>query len=220
MCQASAFNPPHCATLWLVCEVHQVGATHILPSPCLLPWALRSCKVSSGQFSSPIELSLSGHCYLSEPLLSPFDQSMRRPKWEQISLPPPPLGWPLHARDLYTEAEGLFLSKSPWLWPAIPNKHLAFHLDQLSDQFRDHLDHSQSQPISSPISRCYPVPQFLWYCPSWRPQSQPGYGASCVSVWMKLRLYPSSEFKCPGLSWLRSVISPLWEGREPLSYNP
>ena len=49
------------------------------------------CPVSSpcpqsalGQLRSPSERSLSGSCYLSDPLLPTFDQSVRCPEWEQI----------------------------------------------------------------------------------------------------------------------------------------
>ena len=42
--QVGASNPPHCPTLWLVCEVHWVGANHTPPSPSLLAWAcVRAC---------------------------------------------------------------------------------------------------------------------------------------------------------------------------------
>ena len=64
-----AYCPPCCATLWLVCEGHWVRANHTPPFPSLLAWACVH-KVPSGEFSSPIELSLSGCCYLSETLLS------------------------------------------------------------------------------------------------------------------------------------------------------
>ena len=39
MGQASAFNPPHCATIWLVHEEHQLGVTRT-PPPSLLAWGL------------------------------------------------------------------------------------------------------------------------------------------------------------------------------------
>ena len=39
------------------------------------------------------------------------------------------------------------------------------------------------------------------------------------AVCLLLHLYPRSDFKCPGLSWIRSVNSPLWERREQLHYS-
>ena len=73
--QSTSLSP-----LWSVHEVHWVGANHTCPPPFLLAWVLRVSKVPSGQFSCPIELSLSGHFYLSELLLPPFDQSVRYPE--------------------------------------------------------------------------------------------------------------------------------------------
>ena len=95
-------------------------------------------------------------------------------------------------------------------------KRLAFHTDQLSDQCRDYLGHSQPWPFSSPISSCHLVPQFLQYCTSWWPQSQPGYAARCVSL--TVSLFPS-EFKRQGLSWPGSANLLLWEGRELQSHS-
>ena len=63
-------------------------------TPTLLPLCWPGlCKVSAQGLSSPIEKSLSGHCYLSEPLMPPFDQSVRHPKWEQIMPTLFPLCW-------------------------------------------------------------------------------------------------------------------------------
>ena len=69
ICTSSANNPPHFTTLWL----SWVGWNCIAPPPSLLAWVLHAIKIPSGQFISLIEISLSGCCYLSEPLLLPFD---------------------------------------------------------------------------------------------------------------------------------------------------
>ena len=60
-----------------------MGAIHT-PPLSLLPWALPAHKVPSGQFSSPIKLSISGDYYPSELPLPCFHQSVRRPSLEQI----------------------------------------------------------------------------------------------------------------------------------------
>ena len=72
--------------LSLVCKVQEVEAIHTPPPPSLLIWVLSMGKVPSGKFSSPIKLSLSGDCYLSELLLPTFDQSMRCLDLEQMVL--------------------------------------------------------------------------------------------------------------------------------------
>ena len=146
-----------------------MGTTCTLPPPSLLVWVLHTCKVPSGQFSSPIKLSLSGHCYLSEPMVPPFDQSMRYPDLDQITPLLLPLPWSgcCMQNFLAQRLRAYFGANFPWLQAAVPNKSSAFHTSQLSDQTRDHLGQGPSWPKSSPFSRCHLAPQFLCCCPSW-----------------------------------------------------
>ena len=65
---------------------------------------------------------------------------------------------------------------------AFPNKCLAFHTAQLSDQSGDYVGQGLSWPNSSPISRCHLAPKFLWYCPSQRQQSLPGNTVCCAPL--------------------------------------
>ena len=110
-----------------------------------------------------------------------------------------------------------FSEKSLWVPPASPNKHVAFHTDQLSGQSRVYQGHYQSQSILSPSFRCCLAPQFLWYCPSQWPLHQ--LVCSTCSVSLTAFLSPLWLYH-PGLSWHGLVTSPLWEGREPLgSYH-
>ena len=160
MRQARTSNPPHGATLSLIRKVPWVGANQT--SPPLSFWPGPASKVVSGQLSSPVELSLSGSYYHPEPLLPPFDQSVRHPEWEIIVFPFSLFTGPqVLAQGLWAFLLLLLLLNSPYLRQAILNKCLAFLMDQLSGQSRVYLGHSQLWPISSPISRWRPAPQFL-----------------------------------------------------------
>ena len=88
-----------------------MGLTLTLIPPSSLVRALCSCKVLSVRFSSPLNLSLSGDWYLSEPLLPHFNQSVKCPDLEEIV---PPFSFfagfgPLQARGPWMVAESLFL---------------------------------------------------------------------------------------------------------------
>ena len=65
----------------------------------------------------------------------------------------------------------LLLLTSAWL-----STHSNFN------QSRVYLSHGQSQSLSSLSSRCHPIPQFLWYCPSRQQQPQPGCATGFVSL--------------------------------------
>ena len=93
-----------------------MGATHSSP-PSLLIWVLCTHKVPSGQFCSPIKLSLSGDCYPSELLLPHFDQSVRRPDLEQIASLLLHLHWPDHSTQKFLKQwlRAFFLANSPCL---------------------------------------------------------------------------------------------------------
>lgn len=77
LCHASPDNPSCFVPLWLVHEVHGVGAN--CPSSSLFV-SLAIAWMGGSRLSSPIEGSLfGGHC-LSKPLLPPFEQSVRHPE--------------------------------------------------------------------------------------------------------------------------------------------
>ena len=101
-----------------------MGAT-CAPPLSLLACELCTHKVPSGHYSSPIKLSLSRDCYPSETLLPHFYQSVRCPDLEQIVS----LLLPLHCLGqgtqefLKQQLRAFFKANSPWLWPAILNKH-------------------------------------------------------------------------------------------------
>ena len=161
------------------------------------------CKVSSGQFSSLIKLSLSGYCYPSDPLISHFDKSRRYPDLEQVTPLLHPLCWPRQDTQEFLKSwlrDFFFLSKFPLFAPTILHKHPAFHTAQLTDQAQDYLGQGPLWPNSSPISRCHLAPNFSGTAPLVTTVPV-GEHHLCAPP---LHLYPPCDFKCPGLSWHRT----------------
>ena len=151
MSQAGTNNPPRFVTLWSIHDVHWMGTNPTLP-----PGLGTAC------MWSPCRAALCRDIAVSKPLLPSFDQwgTLNKSKLRNHSSLFTGLAADtrsLWARGPYTVAEILFWEKHPWVQAAVPNKCLAFHIDQLSDQSRVYLGHSQSLPISSPSStRLFP----------------------------------------------------------------
>ena len=175
-------------------------------------------EVPSGLLHPPTEKHLSGHCYLSEPLLLHFDQFVSHPEWEQIAPSLLPLFWAsccvqeVPAQCLISsfvrgphECGWLFLTSA---WLSTQTNSLtcseSIWVTAIMAHLFSHLQMSPSSPISLVLSQ---------------PVTSAPARVILLAVCLLLPLYPSSDFKRPGLSWHGSVTSLLWEGWEPLSSN-
>ena len=204
---AGTFNPPFCATLWLVHEVHQMVTTHIPPLPSLLAWVLCTRKAPSGQFNSPINLNLSWGLL---PLWSPAAPlwSMSDTPWFGANHTPPPpslLAQLLSTRVPCTDAEPSFewiplgcrqdlqeprFSHNPTLWPV---QSLSGSWSVMVQLFF-HLQVSPGTSISLVLPQkvtTVPARECHLLCASY-----------CVFI-------HHSDFKHLGLSWLRTSFPAL-----------
>ena len=95
-----------------------------------------------------------------------------------------------------------FLNKIPLFKAFTPNKCLASHTAQLSNQTEDYLGQDPSRPKSSSFFRCYLAPQFLWLWPRQWPQS---HWMNTTPVHLPLHLYSLQQ-----LQESRSILVPLY----------
>ena len=185
--------------------MHWLGANPTPPSLSFL-----SQKVRSGQLSSPIELSLSGHCCLFESLVPSFDQPMRCPEWERIApAPPSSLAQPL--RSLH----------SSWKYSFEQVPLVCSRLLLLSAQLSTQTNSLTSPETSWVTARGSPsllpspvVTRFLNFSGTVPVSNHSPSWDTLPAVCLLLHHYLLSEFKCPGFSWHRSANLALWEGRE------
>ena len=210
MCKVSTYSTPCCASLWLFHEVHWVGTNHTPPSPSFLAWAW-VCKVPSGPFSSCVELSLSGQCYLSETLLSLFDQSVRCPEWSKWPLLLP-FCWPCCcALEVLAQWLGAFFGWIPLVWQAVPSKHLASSQTNSLTSLDIIWVMASHGPFLLTSAGVTWIPNLSGTVPACNHSPSRGM---LPAVCLLLCLYPSRDFKHPGVSWHESVNLPLWERRE------
>ena len=178
--------PSHFDTFWLVCEVLQWEQIALHP---LLAWPLQevsSLLTDSGPLLNKVFLGVAASLSLCWPplinLWGTLSGSKSHPQSSLFTGLVVVCAKSLCTWGPCTAVVIIFREKSPWVLPTVPNKHLAFHTDHLSDQSRVYLGQGQSWPHSSSSSRFHWDPQFLSHCPSLRPLPQPGYTAGFVSL--------------------------------------
>lgn len=105
--------------------------------------------------------------------------------------PPSSLAQAWHTWGPCPVAEILFWEKSLWVQPAAPNKLLlSTHSSSLTSPDCIWVMACEG-PSLFPAPKCYPAPQFLWYCPA---------GDHCLSRGTLVVLCHLTAFLCP--RWL------------------
>ena len=156
------------------------------------------CKVSSGQFSSLIKLSLSGYCYPSEPLLPHFDQSVSCPDWSKLC----------PSSSLFNGLRGAQDFLAQWLSAFSEQIFLGCSLPFLTSTQSSTQLNSMTSPNSIWVRVCHNptlLPCTYFTClPNFSgtvPASDHSPSWVTLPVCLPLCLNPPSNFKHPDLFW-------------------